>query len=306
MKKLIFLLFLIFFSEVITAQTKEELEAMIASKKDSIAAIQKNVDAAQAQIDALPGWRYDAFGTIGGSFSGTKNWYSKETPNSSVGNFGIIINAKADLIREKFFWKNAANTNLSWTKLDDKDDNTDSEDFEVATDIFNLSSLYGYNLTKNFAASAFAEYRSSLINNFNDPGFLDLGVGATWTPFSDLVVVIHPLNYNFVFSSSGNSYESSLGAKIVADYKKEIGNLNIGSNLSVFLSYQDTDYSNYTWTNNLSYTIWKNLGLGFDFGLRKNKQEAYNYELKTDPNATLSGADNELQSYWLFGINYKL
>jgi len=169
-----------------------------------------------------------------------------------------------------------------------------------------LSSLYGYNITKNFAASVFGEYRSSLINNFNDPGFLDLGIGATWTPFSDLVVVIHPLNYNFVFSSSGNAYESSLGAKIVADYKKEIGNLNIGSNLSVFLSYQDTDYSNYTWTNTLSYTIWKNLGLGFDFGLRKNKQEAYNYALKTDPNATLSGTDNDLQSYWLFGINYKL
>ncbi|MDZ7612476.1 MAG: hypothetical protein U5K51_01180 [Flavobacteriaceae bacterium] len=88
--------------------------------------------------------------------------------------------------------------------------------------------------------------------------------------------------------------------------KKSIGNLNIGSNLSVFLSYQDADYSNYTWTNTLSYTIWKNLGLGFDFGLRKNKQEAYNYELKTDPDATLSGTDNKLQSYWLFGLNYKL
>ncbi|MDZ7612477.1 MAG: DUF3078 domain-containing protein [Flavobacteriaceae bacterium] len=220
MKKLIFILTLIFLSQISTGQTKEELESIIASKKDSIAAIQNHVDAAQAQLDALPGWRYDIFGTVGGSFSGTKNWYSKETPNSSVGNFGINLNAKADLIREKFFWKNAANVNVRWTKLDDKDDSTDSEDFEVATDIFNLSSLYGYNITKNFAASAFAEYRSSLINNFNDPGFLDLGIGGTWTPFSDLVVVIHPLNYNFVFSSSGNTYESSLGAKIVADYKK--------------------------------------------------------------------------------------
>ena len=33
-------------------------------------------------------------------------------------------------------------------------------------------------------------------------GYLDAGVGATWTPVTDLVVVIHPLNYNFVFADN--------------------------------------------------------------------------------------------------------
>ncbi len=50
-----------------------------------------------------------------------------------------------------------------------------------------------------------------------------LGVGATWTPIKDLFVVIHPLNYNFVFSSGDAIFESSLGAKIVADYSKDFG-----------------------------------------------------------------------------------
>lgn len=306
MKKLLFLLLVVTFSQLSNAQTKEELEAIISEKKDSIAALNKKADAAQAQIDALPGWRFNAFGTIGGSLSGFNNWYGKEAPNSSVGNFGFNINASADKIEDKYFWKNAMNLNIGWVKSDNEDIDTDSEDYEVANDVFNLSSLYGYKITKSFAVSAFGEYRSTLINNFNDPGFLDLGVGATWTPISELVVVIHPLNYNFVFASSGNEYNSSLGAKIMADYNKKIGNLNIKSNLSIFQSYKDSDFSNYTWTNSFSYSLWKNLGLGFDFGLRKNKQEAFNYQLAGNPDLVLKDADNKLQSYWLFGLNYNL
>ena len=181
----------------------------------------------QSQVDDLPGWRFKTFGTIGGSISGFNNWYSKETPNSSVGNFGFNINSTADLIQDKFFWKNATNINISWVKFDDKDDTTDSEKYEVATDIFTLSSLYGHKLSKKFAISALGEYRSTLVQNFNNPGFLDLGIGATWTPIKDLIIVIHPLDYNFVFSRGDNVYESSFGAKIVADYSRKFGNFNI-------------------------------------------------------------------------------
>jgi len=306
MKKILFLLLTVFVFTLANAQTKDELKAEQAILKDSIAPLQAKVDGLQSTIDALPGWRFKTFGTIGGSLSGFNNWYAKESPNSSVGNFGVNLNSTADLIQDKFFWKNAANINVSWVKFDDEDDDSDSEDYEVATDIFTLSSLYGYKLNDKFAISALGEYRSTLVKNFNDPGFLDLGIGATWTPIKDLVVVIHPLNYNFVFSSGDNVYESSLGAKIVADYSKKFGDFNIKSNLSMFQSYETSNYSNWTWTNTLAYTIWNNFGLGFDFGLRKNKQEALNYNLDTDPNATFDNIDNKLQSYWLFGLNYTL
>ena len=305
MKKLPFLLLLILGIGMANAQTKDELLAEKATYTDSIKKLQKKADALQSQVDNLPGWRFKTFGTIGGSFSGFNNWYSKETPNSSVGNFGININSFANLIQDKFFWKNAANVNISWVKFDDKDDDTDSDKYEVATDIFTLSSLYGRKLSEKFAISTLGEYRSTLVQNFNDPGFLDLGIGATWTPIKNLVVVIHPLNYNFVFSRGDNVYESSFGAKIVADYSKDFGNFNIKSNLSMFQSYESSDYSNYTWTNSFAYTIWKGIGLGFDFGLRKNKQEALNYNLETDPDATFDSIDNKLQSYWLFGLNFK-
>jgi len=288
------------------AQTKEELEALKAEKQDSIDALTSKVDALQAEIDALPGWRLRATGTIGGSISGFNNWYAKDKPNASVGNFGVNVFGFADLIEDKFFWKNAMNINIGWVKFDDRDDDTDSDEYEVANDIFNFSSLYGRKLSDKFAISGLMEYRSTLVNNFNNPGFLDIGVGGTWTPLSELVVVIHPANYNFVFSDGDSQYDSSFGAKIVADYTKKFGGLNVKSNLSVFLSYEGSELSNYTWTNSFSYTIWKSLGVGFDFGLRKNHQEALNFALTDDPDATFDTVDNDLQSFWLLGLNINL
>jgi hypothetical protein len=306
MKRILLFMLLILGTSLSEAQTKEELEALKAEKQDSIDALTSKVDALQAEIDALPGWRLRATGTIGGSVSGFNNWYAKDKPNASVGNFGVNVFGFADLIEDKFFWKNAMNINIGWVKFDDRDDDTDSDEYEVANDIFNLSSLYGRKLSDKFAISGLMEYRSTLVNNFNNPGFLDLGVGGTWTPLSELVVVIHPANYNFVFSDGDSQYDSSFGAKVVADYTKKFGGLNVKSNLSVFLSYEGSELSNYTWTNSFSYTIWKSLGIGFDFGLRKNHQEALNFALIDDPDATFDTVDNDLQSFWLLGLNINL
>lgn len=306
MKKILTTTLLCCFILTITAQTKEELQAEMAPKKDSVAAIQARVDAIQAHIDALPGWRLGAFGTIGGSLSNFNNWYAQGVPNNSSGNIGFNFNAFANLKEEKFFWRNALNTNFAWVKLDNEDIDTDDDSFTATTDVFNLSSLYGRNLSEKWAASALMEYRTTVLNNFNDPGYLDIGVGATWTPITDLIVVIHPLNYNFVFSSEDDIFESSAGAKIVADYTRKIGAINFKTNFSTFQSYKSSDLSNWTWTNSFSYTLWKAIGVGFDFGLRNNRQEALNYEINTLGNtgATFDNIDNDLQSYYTIGLSY--
>jgi hypothetical protein len=231
MKKIVLTLVMVCTIAMVNSQTKEELEAQIAAKKDSIAAltgpIQGRVDALQGQLDALPGWRKGAFGTIGGSLSNFNNWFAQGTPNNSSGNIGITGNAFANLKQEKFFWNNSLNLNLGWVKLDNKDIDTDSEDFEALTDVFQLTSLYGRNISKNFAISALGEYRTTLLNNFNDPGYL-------------------------------------------------------------------------------SYTLWKGIGVGFDFGLRNNKQEALNFALAQDPATATSfdDLDNQLQSFYTVGLSY--
>lgn len=295
------------------SQTKEELEAEKKAKTDSISAIKKRADAIQSEIDALPGWRTGAFGVVGGSISNFNNWYAQGSPNNSSGSIGITANGFANLIQDKFFWRNSLNANLNWVKIDNKDIDTDDDSFNATTDVFQLTSLYGRNLSENFAISALAEYRTTIIDNFNDPGYLDVGVGGTWTPLDNLVVVIHPLNYNFVFAEKDAVFESSLGAKVVADYTRQIGAINFKTNLSLFQSYRNGDYSNWTWTNSFTYTLWKNFGVGFDFGLRNNKQEALNYALSkytsldapTGEEPTFDNVDNDLQTYYTLGISYK-
>ena len=300
-KKLIFSLFMLLAVTTIAfALTKEELQAEKAEKQAEADKFQGEANALQAKIDALPGWRKGAFGTIGGSLSNFNDWYSQGAPNNSSGNIGITFNAFANKIEEKYFWRNSLTTNLGWVKLDNKDDATDSEDFNATTDVFNISSLYGRNISKTWAISGLAEYRTTIIDNFNDPGFLDVGVGATWTPIENLIVVIHPLNYNFVFADNDAAFESSAGAKIVADYTRQIGAINFKSNFSTFQSYEDSDLSNFTWTNSFSYTLWKMIGVGFDFALRSNKQEAANAQ-----GVDLKDADNTLQSYYTVGLSYK-
>ncbi|MFV9549742.1 DUF3078 domain-containing protein [Algibacter sp. PT7-4] len=307
MKKIFFTLVLCISVITLNAQTKEELQAQKSEKQAIADAAQAEANALQAKIDALPGWRKGAFGTIGGSLSNFNNWYAQGSPNNASGNIGFTVNAFANLIEEKFFWRNSLTTNLNWVKFDDKDDDTDDDSFRTGTDVFNISSLYGRNLTKNLAVSGLAEYRTTLLDNFNDPGYLDLGIGATWTPIENLIVVIHPLNYNFVFSDNDAVFESSLGAKIVADYTRQIGAVSFKTNFSTFQSYKSGDLSNFTWTNSFGYTLWKMIGVGFDFGLRSNKQEALNYALSQDP-ATATGfndVDNDLQTYYTFGLSYK-
>ena len=303
MKKLSILLLLVLICFSVNGQSAEELKAEQAPKKAKIAELQGEINALQAKINAIPGWRKGAFGTIGASLSGFDNWYSRTAPNSSAGNIGVTVNGFANLIQDKFFWRNSAAINLGWVKLDNEAISGD-EDFETATDVFTISSLYGRRLNKKWALSALGEYRTTIIDNFNDPGFLDLGVGMTWTPTERLVVVIHPGNYNFIFSRGESVFSSSLGAKIVADYTATYHKLNVKSNLSVFQSYIGGNFSNWTWTNSFGYTLWKGIGVGFELGLRDNKQEALNNAKISNGNTTFDSVDNKIQSYWLFGISY--
>lgn len=306
MKNFVLLVVLVFSSTLTFAQTEEELKALKTEKTDSIASIQKRVKAIQSQIDALPGWKIGAFGTVGANISSFNKWYSQGTPNVDAGTIGVTINSFANLKEEKYFWRTNANVNVRWVKFDDRDDATDDDGYKEATDVFNIQSLYGYKLTEKIAISTLGEYRTTILSNLNDPGYLDLGVGATWTPTDNLVVVVHPINYNFVFSSGDAIFESSLGAKIVADYTRQIGDISFKSNLSAFASYEGTDLSNWTWQNAFGYTLWKNIGVGFEFGLRGNHQEAVNFAIDNgDATASFDTVKNELQSFYLIGLNYK-
>ena len=291
-------------------ETTEELQATKEAKSAELQAAEAQLKTLQGQVNGLkseiasitdqltpyPRWNQGLLSNVGLNFSNFNNWFPKDQPNTSAVNIGFSTTGFANAQFEKAFWRNSANLTLGWLKFDDKDNPNDTDGFQVAADAFNLTSLYGRNIAKNLAVSTMGEYRTSILDGkFNNPGYLDLGLGATWTPITDLVIVVHPLNYNFVFSDADLDFKSSLGAKVMADYTRNFGNFGWKSNLSAFMSYEGSDLSNWTWVNNFSTAV-KGIGVGLDIGLRGHQQEA-----------TGAGeSDNPLQTYWILGLSYAI
>jgi hypothetical protein len=281
------------------AQTLDELKAKKASLEAKAAPIVAEADAIKAEIDGLnkkiaefPGWYKGAFGTLGANFTGRNEWFSAGNLKDSrattiLGSF----NAFANRLDDKYFWRNAGSLNLGWQKLKIGNEAIDPK-FEPVADVLNITSLFGYKLSSKLAASALGEYRTSVIRQFNDPGYLDFGVGVTYTPIKNMVFVFHPINYNFVFAKDDSKFTPSLGCKIVGDYTTEIvKGVNWRTNLTGFLSYKNNDPSlhNGTWTNWIGFNLWNGIGVGAEFGLRYAEQEV----AKT-------------QNYYTIGLSYKL
>ena len=294
MKRLLTLLFLslttcMVAQEMDQAQLVDSLKSLKAEKEAAVKELQGEISSIKGQIDALPGWEVGSFGTLGFNLSNFNNWQKGANPNAVSSAIRASVNAYANYDEPKLFWRNSGGINLGWLKLDtDVDDNEDA-DFEQVADVLKLTSLFGYKLTDKLAMSSLAEYNTSILSNFNDPGILDFGLGFTWTPVQSMVVVVHPVNYHWVFGDNPE-FDNGLGAKIVADYTRElVPGLTWKTNLTTFLAYKSTDpsLSEWTWTNSFGFNVWKGIGVGLEFGLRNAEVES-----------------PEGQSYWVLGISY--
>lgn len=279
---------------------KLALEAKAAPVVAQADAIKAEIDAVNAQIAKYPGWYKGATGIIGANFSGRNNWFAAgDLKNSSSSSIGGSFSAFANNIRDAYFWRNGAKLDLGWQKLKLGTETAENNPrFESVADVLNVSSLFGYNLTKKLAASALGEYRTSVIENFNNPGYLDLGVGVTYTPMTNMVFVFHPLNYNFIFAKDDSKFTPSLGCKIFGSYKAELyKGIKWNSNLSGFYSYKSNtpQLHNGTWTNEFAFKIFNGVGVGITHGLRVSPQES-----------DILNTSDKLQSFFLIGLSYSL
>ncbi len=173
----------------------------------------------------------------------------------------------------------------------------DESKYEPTVDVLQINSLYGYKIGPKLSLSAMAEFRTTIIENAFDPAYLDIGTGATWTPNDHWLVVLHPLNYNFIIASDELDFESSLGTKLLVEYSREIiDGFLLSSNFTGFMSYEDADdLSNFTWTTGLNFKAFRGIGVGIEYALRWNKQETRAADL-----------DDDIQSYFLVGLSYTL
>ncbi len=286
-----------------------EKKASIADLQSKIDGIQKEVDGLQIEIDKLSGWRKGVNGLLGFDLSNSNGWVANPNPDAkatslNIGLTGYLLNDK-----EKTFWHNKGIIQKAWQDVDrsDADSTVDGDGlFDNGTvDILNLSSLAGYKLTETLAASGLAELNTS-IENFLNPGTLDIGVGVTWLPLKNLTVVAHPLNYHFAFSGiDGLESTGSIGAKFRVDYFNDFFVSGVGVNwtttLTGFIPYSDkksiatlpdgTEFSagltEYSWINTLSFKVWQGIGVGIGWGLRNSKFES-----------------SSTQSYTTLGLSY--
>lgn len=305
MKKLILAAGFFFAAGMATAQTLEELKAMKAEKEKLAAARQAEANAIKGEVSALEskiillsGWRKGVFGSLGFNFNQSNNWQTNEIKNSTAAAFSGSFNFYANKQAEKYFWNNSGAINLGYLKFDDEDITTDNPAFRRTTDVLRMASLFGNKLNKWVALSALGEYSSSLFN-LNNPGIMDVGIGATLTPVSNMVVVIHPFNYHFAFSrEAGVESTSQLGAKVRADYTRKFkGGISWASTFTTFVPYGSAEAGQpglfeYTWVNNVAFTLWKGIGVGITYGIRRA-----DFETWPDKGVT--------QSYSTLGLSYK-
>ena len=274
---------------------KDELSAQIAELQGQLGPLQGRVDAINGELEILGGWKTGTFGTLGFNLSSFNSWIKGANPNATSSMILAAFNGFANKKSEKSFWRNSANINLGWQKLDINTDEGEDASYEKIADGLRITSLYGKNLSPKVALSALGEYNTALLENFNNPGILDLGVGFTLLPVESLVVVIHPANMHWVFGDATH-FESGLGAKIVADYNKTFSNgITWRSNFTSFLAYasKDPSLSEYTFTNGISFSAWKGIGVGIEYAIRNAPVETF-------------GLDSDNQSYFILGLSYAL
>ena len=301
--KNVLLVFTVLFATGLGAQSIDELKAQQAEKQaviddysGKIGAVQGEIDALQKEIDILSGWRKGLNGLIGFDWSDSNGWVQSANPDAKSTSLKINLGGYLLKDNEKTFWHNRATIVEEWNDLDLHKETDNGNLFDNGiTDIINASSLAGYKLSDKFALSGQGELNTTL-RNFLSPGTLDFGVGVTWLPIENMTVIIHPLNYNIVFSGvDGVSSEGSLGAKVRVDYFDDFNvagkKLHWDTNLTTYFPYSsDNSNSQYwQWLNNVSLEVWKGIGVGVGFGLRKADFES-----------------EDTQSYTSLGLSYTL
>lgn len=260
------------------------LKAAKGEKEAMIDAAKADIDAIQGLMDTYPGWTNSLVGTVGGNFSGFTDWIQNENINATSGSIVLDILGALRYNDDKQFLYNEAALALGRVSNDLDTNSPGSQPVAVAPNKLNLSSLYGYKIMKNLALSAGAAYNTGVLgdNIFNNPGSLDFGLGVTWTPFEAFYLMVHPINYNWKFGDNPD-FTSGLGAKIKAGYNREIlKGISWISILEGFIPYGEATRDDgtiapsatwYEWTNTFAFSVWKGIGVGVTYGIRKAESE---------------------------------
>jgi len=276
---------------------QEVIKKEVSQHQTVIDSLNKKLAHLKDSLQEYPIWKIGGGALSGFDFNSFSNWANRgENINSSASSFNLGVNGFINKKGENHFWRNQARINVGWQKFKQSDEDVDA-DYEKIADMLQLVTHYGYNICPEIAMSSLVEWESNVIDQAINPSYLDMSLGFTWTPNSNFVSIMHPVNYELALADEAG-FESSFGAKLIFEYSKSIeSRISVQSNFSGFLSYEELDFlSNFTWRNGVNFKFFKGIGLGLEYALRVSRQETVAINL----------TDEHLQSYLVMGMSFEL
>lgn len=211
-----------------------------------------------AVVDSTKNWSVQGQNTLMLNQAAFSNWVG-----GGANNVGWLAGTNYTLVykKDKNLWENTIA--LGYGQND-----TQGLGNRKTQDIINLSSNYGYELGKNWYASAgaglltqftkgFADGNNpsaAKISNFMAPGYVNLGAGFTYRPSENFTATLRPANARWTFvldkdlqlagnyglKNNGDSSLFQFGFLGTAMYKlKLMENMTLINNASVFSNYLD-------------------------------------------------------------------
>ena len=173
-----------------------------------------------------PQWYRGGVGGVTMSQSTLSNWAAGGESQLA---FDALLNYDANYHNRRHLWQNRLE--LAYGMSKDR-----SHGNRKANDKIFLSSMYGYRLSQQWYASALFVFSTQFAkgydytaspkrykSRFMAPGYVGLGVGATWRPNSWFTAYMSPATWRMTVVNDGKLFQDNTGAMVYSPYGVEPG-----------------------------------------------------------------------------------
>jgi hypothetical protein len=282
----------------------------------------ENVIAQQADIDTTAKW--ERIGNLGLNFTnvGMKNWAGGGNDAISVSG---LTNLNYNYSSKTNSWTNSLEAGYGIIKLG-------SEDLRKSDDRLIITSKYGFKAAENLEYSALLDFRTQfvrgydynqkkdsatnqypMISNFMAPGYLNLGIGMNYHPYSFLDIYASFLSNRVIFVLDDSlSNIGSFGVDPGKEIKSELGstvdlllhtniveNVDLKTRLNVFAPYKTftTMVVNSETTINMKVNSYINAGFSLSV--------IYDENVNINRDDGTQGPDTQIKHVLSIGFAYK-
>lgn len=199
-------------------------------------------------------WEKGLLTQVGFSQLSLTNWAAGGTGSLSLSTY---LDGWANYKKDNILWNSELQLGYGFIQQ------FDGSKIKKSDDRIILDSKFGFKATEKLYFSAIFNFRSQFANGYDEketdklvstffaPAYLTLGLGLDYQPWKCLSLNFAPITGKLIMVSNSSLRESygnkadqfcrfDIGAQIKADFKYEISNFIVGSNLTLFSDYIDS------------------------------------------------------------------